>query len=89
VGEGQELAAQCRGMTSSCPHKATRYLHSFRDSYTVTGFSRTMTGSDARSPRQCQWHDVGGDLPFDFGAHGRPGNLMLLSGGTGVTPHVF
>jgi hypothetical protein len=88
VGGGRELAAKCRGMTPDCLHRAARYLHSDRDGCTVTGFSRTVTGSDAQSPRWCQWRGVGGDLPFDFGVRSGSGHLMLLSGGMGEAPSV-
>jgi hypothetical protein len=68
VGGGPELAVQCRGRTSACPHRAAQFAHNALDGRTVMWFGRTMTVSNVQSPRRCQPRGMGGDSPFNFGA---------------------
>jgi hypothetical protein len=87
VGGERELTSHCRGMTTACPHRVVWYLHSVRDGCTVTGFGRTVTGSDAE-PQAMSAARFWGDLPFDYGACSGSEHLMPLSGGMSRAPPV-
>jgi hypothetical protein len=63
MGGGQELVAQCRGVTLVCSHMAPQYLHNDRGQPHNDGFDRTVPGgSDVQIPRPCQPRGIGGDL---------------------------
>jgi hypothetical protein len=62
MGEGQEQAEQCVGMTPACLHRAAQCLYSAGDGWIGMRVGHTSTGSDSHVVlvEQC-----GGVLPFD------------------------